>query len=428
MLRKVLLALFFVGIVAGFVFGVPGILARLLNGHMDANYGSVVTWGLWVAAYIYFVGLSAGSFLISSLVFVFGLKRFEAIGRLAILTAIVTLLMALMSIGLDLGHLERAWHVFAWPNFGSPMAWMIWLYSAYMLLLFTEAYFLMRRDFYAARAEPGVRGLLCRILSTGLGDASPKSRARDGTVVRVLATIGVPLALNFHGGVGALFGVLASRPMWHSGLYPILFILSAIVSGGAAIAVLAYVYLHRDPRRPEILRSLGILVLGMVIFESLWEFAEIAVYLYGGMPSHTAPWRLILQGPFPLVFWLGQAGFGSLVPIILIAVGLKRRSIDAVALGCVSIAVAFLTVRLNIVVPPMAVEEIRGLTGAYSSARISASYLPSLMEWQVMLFIVAVGGVLLLLGWRLLPLRVSDEPAAESGATASVKQPSIGSV
>ena len=409
MLRKAMLTIFFGGTIASLVFGLPGVFARFVNGHLDADYGSVITWGLWVAQYIYFVGLSAGAFLISSLVFVFGLKRFEAIGRLAILTAIVTLLMALMSIGLDLGHLGRAWHVYVYPNFGSPMAWMIWLYSTYMILLFTEAYFLMRRDFYASRGAGGIRGALSRLVSLGLAGASPQSRARDIRVVRVLATVGVPLALTFHGGVGALFGVLASRPLWHSGLYPVLFILSAVVSGGAAITVLAYVFLDRHPERAGTIRSLGMLVLGVVVFESLWELAEIGVYLYGGLTGHVAPWMLILAGPYPYVFWLGQVGLGSVVPIALIALGLAKRWPGAIALGCVSIAVAFLTVRLNMVIPAMAVEEIRGLTNAYASARITTEYLPSLMEWQVTFFIAGVGGVLLALGWRLLPLRVAQE-------------------
>jgi protein NrfD len=41
---------------------------RLFRGHQDANYNNIVVWGLWVAAYIFFIGLSAGAFLISSLV------------------------------------------------------------------------------------------------------------------------------------------------------------------------------------------------------------------------------------------------------------------------------------------------------------------------------------------------------------------------
>lgn len=81
-----------------FVVGLYGWYVRFTDGHVKANYGSIVPWGLWVAAYIHFIGLSAGTFLISSLVYVFNFKKFERIGNLAVFTALVTLLMALLSI------------------------------------------------------------------------------------------------------------------------------------------------------------------------------------------------------------------------------------------------------------------------------------------------------------------------------------------
>jgi len=56
--------------------GSYGWFIRFVDGHKDANYGSIVTWGLWVASYIYFIGLSAGSFLVSSMVYVFNYKKF----------------------------------------------------------------------------------------------------------------------------------------------------------------------------------------------------------------------------------------------------------------------------------------------------------------------------------------------------------------
>lgn len=413
MFRKILMILFGILTVGGLLLGVPGVYQRFAEGHEPANYGSVVTWGLWVAAYIYFIGLSAGSFLISSLVFVFRVERFERIGRLAILTALVTLLMALLSIGLDIGHTERAWHVYVWPNFRSPMAWMIWLYTAYLILLFCEAYFLMRRDFYELRNVGGFRGTFYRLASYGLTTSSPESRKKDMRVVQVLANMGLPLAIMFHGGVGALFGVLASRPMWHSGLYPVLFILSAVVSGGAAITLLAYVYLKTDPIRSTTVISLGRVVLSVLVFETIWEVAEIGTYLYGGMPSHTMPWRLVLKGPYPAVFWVGQLGLGSLIPIVLLAWGLRKRIPSLIAGASLSIVVAFVTVRLNMVIPAMSVEEIRGLTSAVASPRLSAFYFPSWMEWQVIFFIIGVGGILFALGWRILPL---DSPSMGSTA------------
>src|SRR5579884_3296440 len=42
--------------------GGAGFAERLAWGHRLASYSSYVPWGMWVAAYIYFTGLSAGAF------------------------------------------------------------------------------------------------------------------------------------------------------------------------------------------------------------------------------------------------------------------------------------------------------------------------------------------------------------------------------
>ena len=43
--------------------------------------------------------------------------------------------MGLLMIGFDLGHLERAYLVIFRPQFHSMMAWMVWLYAAYLILV-----------------------------------------------------------------------------------------------------------------------------------------------------------------------------------------------------------------------------------------------------------------------------------------------------
>ncbi|MCL4395129.1 MAG: hypothetical protein M1482_10070, partial [Chloroflexi bacterium] len=73
--------------IAGFVVGAYGLYDRVAHGHLDVSYGSYVPWGLWVGAYIYLIGVSAGAFLISTLVYAFGVKRLERIGKLALFTA-----------------------------------------------------------------------------------------------------------------------------------------------------------------------------------------------------------------------------------------------------------------------------------------------------------------------------------------------------
>lgn len=382
--------------------GIPGWYDRLTHGHLNANYGSLVPWGLWVAAYIYFVGLSAGSFLISSLVYVFNLKQFEKVGRLALFTALVTLLLALLSIWADLGHMERFWHVFAYPNFRSPMAWMIWLYTTYFVLLAVELWFLLRRDLVRGAQNTDWKARVYRVLSLGSKDQSETSAQRDRKIVKVLASIGIPIAIMFHGGVGTLFGIVAARPAWHSGLFPVLFLLSALASGAALLTVTAAIFQDGWTSNRETVLALGRLVLALLLLDVLFQFSEILIAYAGGVPGHTDSLNLILTGPYAWVFWGLQVLVGTLIPILLLA-GPTRTDPRLVSLAGLMIVLGFIGVRLNIVIPGLATEEIRGMTEAVSSPRINTAYFPSTSEWLLTAGIVGLGLVLFGIGELLLP-------------------------
>jgi len=391
---------------AGFIGLIPlsiGIYLRVTTGHQLAAYGSVIPWGLWVAQYIYFIGLSAGAFLLSSLVYVFGVKRFEPIGRLAVFSAIVTLLLALFTIWMDIGHLERFWHVFAFANFSSPMAWMIWLYTVYFALLVVEFWLLMRRDLVVAKGAGGLRGFVSRVASLGSRDTSDAGLARDMRRVRILATIGVPLAIMFHGGVGALFGVLAARPYWHSGMYPIIFLVSALASGGALLTVASAIFQEGWRAHREMIVTLGRVVLGLLLLDALFEFSELFIGIYGGDPSFLQSVSIALSGPYGIVFWVLQVGIGLVLPVLLLA-GPLRRDPRAVTAACAAVVIGFIGVRLNIVIPGLSVEEIRGLTAAVDDPRVSAVYFPSLFEWVFSIGIGGLGLILFGLGEVFLPL------------------------
>ncbi|GIW13282.1 MAG: hypothetical protein KatS3mg062_0721 [Tepidiforma sp.] len=390
---------------------------RWINGDRHTNYGSIVPWGLWVAAYIYFIGLSAGSFLVSSLVYVFNIKRFESVGRLALYSAVVTLILALLSISADLGHPFRAWHVLVYPNFRSPMAWMIWLYSAYFILLLLELWFVLRHDLVVGAGRPGWRARIYRILVFGSRDASPETLASDRQVVRVLATIGVPLAVMFHGGVGSLFGVVSSRPAWHGGLFPILFLVSALVSGGALLVLVSAIFQDGLRRNRETVQALATLVLGLLLFDLLLQVSETLVGFYGNEPDRVENLRLVYGGPYWWVFWVWQLGVGTVVPIALLALPRTRRNPAIAAAACGLIAIGFLAVRLNIVIPGLADEQLQGLTAAWHSARFSTDYVPSPMEFTFTAGLVGIGLVLFGIGEWFLPR--PEETAAEEVASVS---------
>ena len=398
---------FWIGGTVFLAIGAFGWWDRLTNGHIGTDYGSVIPWGLWVAAYIFFIGLSAGSFLISALVYVFDVKRFESIGRIALFQALITLALALFAIWVDLGHMSRAFNVFAYPNFSSPMAWMIWLYTVYFVLLAVEMWFLLRRDLAAGAKGTGFRAKFYRFLLLGSSATSDESAVRDRKVVKVLATVGVPVAIMFHGGVGALFGVVAARPGWNSGLFPILFLISALASGGALLMLVAAIFQGGYRRNSKTIVSLGRLVLGLLILDVIFQFSEYLVAGYGNVPGHVEGLKMIFTGPYWWVFWVWQLVLGTAIPIAILATKLGRSARWVSAAGGL-IALGFIGVRLNIVIPALATEEIQGLTDAVDSRRISTQYFPSLMEWSVTLGIVGLGLLLFGLGEYLLPIESEE--------------------
>ncbi|RMH31637.1 MAG: hypothetical protein D6692_00300 [Planctomycetota bacterium] len=408
-MQRVLKAVGFVVWVALLLWGLSGVNQRLFGGRELANYGSYVPWGLWVSSYIYFIGLSAGAFLLSSLIYVFHIQALKPIGRLALFTAALTLLMALLSIWFDLGHMWRNYEVFTRPNFTSMMAWMVWLYSAYFLLILAELWFELRCDLAALADRGGVMGPIYRVLA--LGWRCPKTpeqaeacHLQSVRVMRVLGALGVPLAIAFHGGVGALFATLPARPYWHSAIFPIMFLTGALVSGGALIlALTAMNRVVAGEEKRRILTTISRLVLGLLIFDIILEWAEFSIPMWYGVGHENTLLREVLFGEYWYVFWIFHVLLGSVIPIALLATRPGRPLAAGVAGGL--IALTFLAVRLNIVIPGLITPQLEGLQSAYVDNRLRFEYVPSLFEWSVVAFIVALALGLFMLGVRYLPLR-----------------------
>ena len=401
--------------VAALVAGVIGVTMRLTSGHELAGYGSSIPWGLWVASYVYFAGLSAGSFLFGSIIYVFGIRRLEPIAKVALFTALVALLAGLLSIWLDLGHMERFYYVFTRGNPVSMMTWMIWLYTAYFILLVVQLWFAMRRDLLAWAEEPGARGRFSSLLLGHFGAAlgprglelapdPPYDQSGDMRVVRALAALGIPLVIAFNGGVGALFGVVGARGFWNAPLVPLLFITSALVSGGGLLTfIAAFFWPERGTRQhKDMVTLLGRITLGLLAIYLLMVWSEYSVTLYADIPESSRPLYQVLGGPYPWVFWVFQVGLGAVVPIAMMVA--RPRSVPWVGVAAFLIAGTFLATRLNIVIPGLVEPQLQGLETAYQEARLGFDYFPSTMEWLVFLFIAAFATGLFFAGLRSLPL------------------------
>ncbi len=199
-----------------------------------------IRWSILIVVYPYLTGLVAGAFILASLVKVFNVKAVQPTYRLSMLTALAFLLVAPLPLQAHLGRPERAYEIFLTPNTSSAMAMFGFVYAWYLMgVLLLEIWFEYRRDLVVwSRQEKFPMNWIHRILSLFSTDISDKAVAFDSKAVRTITIIGIPSAFLLHGYVGFIFGSVKANPWWSSVLMPIVFLMSAIVSGIALVVVL----------------------------------------------------------------------------------------------------------------------------------------------------------------------------------------------
>lgn len=369
-LKRIVYALCIVALLVG----AWGVYDRLAHGHQNADYGSYVVWGLWVAMYLFFVGTAAGAFMIATLDLLFRVETFRGTGRIALWVGLVSLGAGLLSIWLDLGHMDRIWKVYLQGNLSSVMAQIVWGYTLFGFLLLASLYLAIRRPRHI--------------------------------VLRTLMIIGLPLSLFLSGAVGALLGVQASRLFWHVGLFPVQFPVFSLASGAAAMLVALGLFGPRDdPRRGQQLwiLSLSTVVLAVVKLYFLW--ADFSQSIYGNVPQNVQAVNAVLFGPYWWAFWILQLLIGTLVPIVILSQPrLARHNGWAGVMGAL-VLFGFAVARANIIFPALTVPELEALTTAFTGPHLTFTYFPSLMEWAVTLGISGLAVLAFLIGNDRLPLR-----------------------
>ncbi len=351
--------------------GVWGVVERLAGGHEGAGYGSYVPWGLWVAMYFHLVGLAGGVFVLGALGFMFRWKGFERLAtlRTTIVLSIALILPAFIGVWLDLGRLGRAYRIFTSPSFTSMMAFNAWMYSGFIVVALVALWLTYRR--------------------------------RTSWLRPVLA-LGILLSIAFPSQSGAFFGVIDAKPYWHSALLPFLFLASAIVAGAALLLVVRYLqgryeFTAWDPGATDdwqaaVARLRTVTLAGIIVYLVL-EFAEISIGFWS--PVADAPGlELMLWGPYWWVFWIVHLLFGAIVPIALLA---TRRKVLWMAGGALT-AIAFVSARLNILIPGQTLSEIKGLNEAFYHERLVFDYKATWEEYLVALFLVAAAATFYYLG------------------------------
>jgi len=317
-------------------------------------------WSVLIVVYPYVTGLVAGAFIMASLVRVFRVKALEPVYRLSLLTALAFLLCAPLPLLFHLGHPERCYQVMMTPHMTSPMAIFGFVYAWYLMaVLLLELWFDYRQDFVEwSKTESGFRGILYRAFMLGVTDESPKAVALDMKLGWIISIIGIPSAFLLHDYVGFIFGSIKANPWWGNPLMPIIFILSAMVSG-IALCVFNYMVLSWVRRRTVDMRCLDTMCMFLfyaAVIDAAVEGLDWIHRVYSAEEGFQVMQWMAREKLF-YTLNVGQATLGTLVPFLLLGTlqVLRKRFSDLARrrmyfASAVLILIGVLAMRWNVVI------------------------------------------------------------------------------
>jgi len=209
-----------------------------------------IYWSIQIVMYPFMTGLVAGAFVLSSLYHLFDIKPLKDIARFALVFSFALLMVAPLPLLLHLTHPERSLNVILTPHFTSAIAAFGVVLFLYGSVVASELWFIFRKHLVEVSLQlkgkankplaEKIKYAVCTILTLGAMDLSENSLKLDAKATRILAGIGVPIACFLHGYAGFIFGSVKANALWMTPLMPVIFIMSAVVSG-VALCLLVYI-------------------------------------------------------------------------------------------------------------------------------------------------------------------------------------------
>jgi Ni/Fe-hydrogenase subunit HybB-like protein len=347
-------------IIAGFLF----YMRQHDAGLIATNMNDQVSWGLYIANFTYLVGAAAAAVLLVVPSYVYHFKPIKEIVVLGELFAASSVMMAVLFVMVDLGRLDRFWHML--PLIGSMnfpeslLAWDVIALNGYLILnIFIPVYLLVK--FYY-RKKPNWKFILPFIL------------------------LSVPWAVGIHTVTAFLYNGLPARPFWNASILAPRFLASAFCSGPSIIILIF-----------QIIRKVSDVKLED---EALFKVAELIAYAmflnlfllgseffkeYYSHTVHMAPVEYLFQGLHGhnlLVPWIWAAMTMNVIAFIIFLIPQTRKRLTTLNLGCIFVIIGvWIEKGPGFVIPGFVPDPLGEIH----------EYLPNLLELMVSFGIWALG-------------------------------------
>jgi Ni/Fe-hydrogenase subunit HybB-like protein len=306
-------------IITGFLFYMKqhaiGLIATSMNDQ--------VSWGLYIANFTYLVGAAAAAVLLVIPSYVYHFKPIKEIVVLGELFAASSIVMAILFVMVDLGRLDRFWHMIPFiglMNFPrSLLAWDVLALNGYLFLNLLIPVYLLVKFYY--RKDPNWKFILPFIL------------------------VSIPMAVAIHTVTAFLYNGLPARPFWNASILAPRFLASAFCSGPAIIIIIFQIIrkvsVHHIEIEDEALFKISELI-AYAMFLNLFLLSAELFKEYYSQTVHIASFRYLFEGLHGhklLVPWIWAAMTMNVIAFFIFLIPQTRKRLTTLNLGCLLIII-----------------------------------------------------------------------------------------
>jgi len=337
------------------------------NGMGVTSLSNLETWGLYIAGFIFFMGLSAGSLVLAALPVIFNLPRLRPYAKITAFVGLASVIVGGLFVMIDIGQPMRLWHLVSFGRIDSPLLWDLLLTIAYLVV---STVYLLRLTQAERHGTAPAKWLAYLALAAGLAD----------------------------GLTAFVFATQMAHEFWFSAIQPMTFEVAAIASAGGVLLLLLAVLQRTGTLKLALtdLKPLAILTASLLGLLLLLLLSEVVTLAFSQSESNLTLVNAMRGAP---MFWVEVVTFVAAIALLL-APQTQARTGGLVLASVLTIvglvAKRLLFVSLGFVEPNI----------TYAGVDIgSPVYSPSLAEWGVTLGLIALFALLVTVGFRYLPLK-----------------------
>ena len=401
-----------IGLVLIIVIGIIAYIDQLIKGQIVTNMRDYVLWGVYISNFVFFVAISFVGSLTAAVLRLTNKAWRTPLVRIAEIIAFAAILMAGVTIVLDMGRPDRLLNIFIHGRLQSPITWDVVIITSYIVISLLILYIPLLPDLAILKNHFKDKPFLSKWYGIFSLNWTGSKVQLDlyAKSIQMVAILIIPVALILQTVDAWLFST-TYRIGWDSTNFGPYFIAGAFVVGTGGLIAVMYV-LRKSYKLEKYITDLHFDKLGrLLVFACLvYLYFNINEYL---LPAFTAPKAETIHlndlffGHYAPLFWFVTIG-GLIIPIITLIFPKGRKPLPLFIIAVIVVVTSWW--KRYIIVVPALLHPFLPVQGVPESWH---SYFPSLHEWAIVSGTLAAALLIITLLVRYLPIipiyRIANE-------------------